>query len=478
MIKKVLALTLCGLIAQPTHALDPASVPPDNRLFIQLVPSTSGLVLEWLVRSGSTGACIDGTTDVFVDRPGAASILDADDVVLVACTSAMPISFGQSIVIAGNQDSGDATITRAVSRSLVQTFLDPDSLSCDPPIPVGFPTPLYRLHADCVPVISRAPDAGIVTTPPELLLTVTPADVATLRSRALYDTTLAPAVNLNLYRELQVAQSLIPNDDESNVPSLTRPQLYRIFSGEGFVWDEFSTDTGAPFLSAQDIYVCRRGADAAVQAATEAFLLNSRCVASVPGFVQPDDLSCLSNGCDWTPPRVLDFVFAADSASDMRECLDGHNDVGNYAIGLLSTNTTISGPTREFRFLGIDQAPPTLQSIANSDYSFFLTTVLIDRNGFDSLTQSDIADDLIASLATPSAIAAANALITNPGGDHGFLALSISSGGPGFPNPGPVTAADMAVNPVNSQSRTLSGNQNYCQPPSVDASASPVGGVR
>ena len=486
MIQRLTATIACILVATNAPAISPGSVPAGNQLYLPIISGTGSLFRELF--TGAASPCEPGSIDVFVDDPSAVDFLnDAADFFSVACLGASSAGAlaGAPLLFSSQSQLNDTDLNRAVARGTAVAFLATGAEACtgSVAVPAAGGRLAYTLNTGCAGRANQAPEAAVSRLDPGLSLLLTAADQAALTAQPLFDVVFAPAVSENLYRQLQLAQGLIPDDLEDNVPSLTTSQLHRIFSGEAFTWDEFTDASGGSFLTGEDIYICRRGNSQPTQGIFDAALLYGRCNVSVASFIQPDDLSCLASGCTYTRggADAAEFIFAGQATSDVSACLDEHNDLGDHAIGILTTNLAIGGADQQYRFLGIDGAPPTLQSVANGDYDLFAAVLLIEGLTSGTAVQQAALGYVRENYATVGVIAASNAtIVRNPGGDHGLLAApqSASTFTSVTPNAAPVTEAAMRVNPVNGQVRTLTGTYNFCHPPTAAFGAQAVGGTR
>ena len=485
---KGLAATAAVAVAAPALAVDSSTVPAANQLFISGATATNQALYELAILA-SGGACEPGTADVYIDTAGPEAT-DANDQFMVACTGATGSTLaGDTILYAKESNGGSNNGTRNVARSIALDFLDPAGPGCDvATIAVGASGALqaYTLHTNCSTTISVVPDAGIADVEAALFTTTTAADIAALSPSPLFQILFAPAVSLNLYRAMQLSQGLTQDDDPSNVPNITRGQLEAIFAGVITDWTDFrnadstpfATGATAPGIPLTRIFICRRGEDSGTQASFTSFVLNERCNASVPSFVDPTTVACKDNGCDWDAATFnTDFIFAGDGSSDVRACLDAKDDQGTYGIGVLSTNTSVNNTDREIRFIGIDGASPTLSSVANGGYHFVTENVLNVRSG-DAPTgvAGDQVSFIVDNIGLPSIIAGLNVGSQNPGGDHGVL--GIANGTTIVPNAPPVSVATMRTDPISSFTRSAGGSANNCQPISAVADGQILGGLQ
>ena len=488
---KGLAATAAVAVAAPALAIDSSTVPAANQLFISGATATNAALYELSILA-SGGACEPGTADVYVDTAGPEAT-DADDQFMVACTGATGSTLaGDAILYAKESNGGSNNGTRNVARSQALDFLNPAAPSCDATtiaVAASGALQAYTLHINCTGLINVVPDAGIADVEAALFTTTTAADIAALSPSPLFQILFAPAVSLNLYRAMQLSQGLTQDDDPSNVPNITRGQLEAIFAGVIGDWTAFKNEDGTTFAqgatapsgfggAVTNIFVCRRGEDSGTQASFTSFVLNERCNASVPSFVNPTTISCLAGGCDYVEGTFgFDFVFAGDGSSDVRECLDAKDDLGVYGIGVLSTNTSVNNADREIRFVGVDGASPTLSSVANGGYHFVTENVLNVRSaGAPAGVAGDIVSFIVDNIGLPSIIAGLNVGSQNPGGDHGVL--GIANGTTIVPNAPPVSIATMRTDPISSFTRSAGGSANNCQPISAVADGQILGGLQ
>ncbi len=475
-------------------AIGSNTVPAANQLFVSGATATDQALYQ-ITSLGSNGLCQAGSIDIYIDvspNPpslplAALRLTDANDQFMVACTGRAGAGTfgGQSIVIAKESNGGSSRGTGIVARSTPVEFLNPAAPTCAGSVAVAAEGALaaYTLNYGCSGVADQVPDAGIADVEAALFLNT--AGITNLTASPLFQIVFAPAVSLNLYRALQSAQGLTADDDPANAPNITRGQLHRIFAGEAFTWDEFQLPGGADFLPGEDIYICRRGNDSGTQASFASFVMNERCNATVPGIFPPDTGTCEAGGCDWDAATFQnDFIFAADGSGDVRECLDFRNDNNQFAIGVLSTNTTVSlddsdpntPDDREIRFVGLDGAAATLSSVGNGGFHFVTENVLNERGAGVGGVPGAIVDEIVSIIGTPSIISDLNVGSRNPGGDTGILGRS--NGTTIVANAPPVSQADMRSNPVSSFTRSVSGATNNCQPISATADSQIIGGLQ
>ena len=489
-IKKAV-VAAAAIAAVPAFAIDSSTVPAANQLFVSGATATNQALYQITSLASANGFCEPGTIDVYIDTAdtGTQDLTDANDQFMVACTGRVapgaPTGFeNQPILLAKESNGGSSRGTGIVADSTPVEFLNPAAPGCATSRAVAATGALaaYTLNAGCTGIFNQVPGAGIADV--EAALFLGGDQITNLSANPLFQIVFAPAVSENLYRALQTAQGLTADDDPANAPNITRGQLHRIFAGEAFTWDEFQLPGGADFLAGEDVYICRRGNDSGTQASFAAFVMNERCNASVPGIFGPDTASCEAAGCDWDAGLFGgDFIFAADGSGDVRACLDFRNDSGQFAIGVLSTNTTLEtnadpmtgNSDRDIRFVGIDGAAATLASVGNGGFHFVTENVLNTRTG-DAPTgiAGAIVSAIVATIGEPTVISELNVGSRNPGGDTGILGRA--NGSTIVENTPPVTQAAMRTNPVSSFTRSVGGATNNCQPVSATADSQVIGG--
>jgi hypothetical protein len=346
------------------------------------------------------------------------------------------------------------------------------------------------------------PRAGLADVNPELVGGVT----APLTVRALTQIVWGLPVSKNLRNALQAVQGLvrdtIPHDDpvretEAAMPSLARAQVAGIFSGTVKSWDQFFDGQGTPItrssllapgpprdpdaagaspgayapdrLAGGTVYVCRRIVSSGTQAAYEVHYLRARCQQNVPGFVLPNDGSDLQTGGDVSKlvrvPRPRGTVFAGVGTADVRECLDAHNAFNRWAVGLLSTENVGNNGNREFRYVKVDGAAPTLLNAAYGRWSHVTEQSMQWRRSFDPNLNTTQEGHILAFVAEhlglPRVIAALNTGFVHSWGQGGYLVPPSA----GFPaSRPPITAASLLSNPVSGVSLST-GRLNNCAEP-------------
>ena len=396
-----------------------------------------------------------------------------------------------------------------VSASTAISYLDlgklPVAGTCRTAIPVRGSAEFsgYTNHVGCDGAGKLAvPRAGLADVNPELVGGVT----AALTVHALTQIVWGLPVSKNFRNALQAIQGLvrntIPHDDPSRdteeaMPSLSRAQVAAVFAGTISSWDQFFDSQGTPLtrssflapgpprdpdaagaspgaylpdrVTGSVVYVCRRINSSGTQAAYETHYLRSRCVDGVPPFVSANDGSDGVTGGD---PRKLvriahprGRVFAGVGTGDVRDCLDAHNHFNRWAVGLLSTESVGNNGDREFRYVRVDGAAPTLLNAAFGRWSHVTEQSIEWRHSFNpslaTTNEGRVLAFVAAHMGLPRVIAALNTGFVHPWGQGGYLIPPSS----GFPPPKPpVTAESLLTNPVGSVSLST-GRLNNCAEP-------------
>jgi len=352
------------------------------------------------------------------------------------------------------------------------------------------------------------PRAGLADVNPELVGGITHP----LTVRAQTQIVWGLAVSKNFRNALQAIQGLvrntIPHDDPSRdtedaMPMLSRAQIAGIFAGTVRSWDQFFDSRGTPLTRSTllapgppadpdaagaspgaympspatggTVYICRRIAASGTQAAFETHYLRARCEANVPQFVLPNDGSNIRTGGDVGTlvrvPHPRGNVFAGVGTGDVRQCLDAHNHFNRWAVGLLSTENVGNNGDREFRYIKVDGAAPTLLNAAFGRWSHVTEQSMQWRSSFDPQLKTTEEGRVLAFVADhmglPRVIAALNTGFIHPWGQGGYLAPPSS----GFPAPKPpITAESLASDPVGGLTLSL-GRLNNCAEPVLVSSA-------
>lgn len=361
----------------------------------------------------------------------------------------------------------------------------------------------YQNHTDCdAPGKAAVPRAGLSDVDPRLVGGVAEALTVKPQNQVVWGL----PVTKNLRNALQAAQGLVrssvPHDDptrdsEANMPSLTRPVVAGMFAGSVRTWDQLYDSQGeslsrsallAPAPPANPdvagvspgayrpdsrtgntIHVCRRIASSGTQAAYEVFYLRSRCVEGAPAFVTPNDGSDIHSGGNPARlvrvPKPAGSVFAGVGTGDVRECLDAHEQFNRWAVGILSTESAGNNGNREFRYIKVDGAAPTLLNAHRGRWQHVSEQSMQWLKSYDPARNGSHEGKVLSFIATnlglPRVLQALNTGFRHSWGDGGYLAPASS----GFPAPSmPISVEALRANPVAGITLALGGLNNCHEP--------------
>ncbi len=222
------------------------------------------------------------------------------------------------------------------------------------------------------------------------------------------------------------------------------------------------------------VYVCRRGDESGTQAAAAEYFLNERCGKGTNGFKLATG-GDQQNGTAFALANTASEVWAGKGSGDVRVCLDAHNDVDHFAIGLLGSESIYDnfGGTggsagggagaAQWRYVAINGMKPNLKEVANGRYDFVMENVLNIRtqtvSGIAPIDNEPLVlhDYIKASFASLDVIASL-LVKTLPHGYTGGLAGSTHAA----PNAIPVTNATLDTKPVSAYTKSPLGPVNNC----------------
>lgn len=501
-----------GLWSGNALAVLPSAVPAANILYFSGATATDQQ-LEDLGRLITGGLCV-GTNNVATTQ---IRIFRAGNQRVTLCPGAGTGLAGSNIGIAKESvgGSGNGIQPVALAQSLVWLNVKASNFACggtdnnattndagtfneglgiDNSINLAATTILNaaRTYSNCTPTASQTAQAGISDVEARLF-----GFTGTIDERAVEQIMFGVPVSLNLYRALQVAQGITATaacdtaaeqDTPVCVPSLTKGQVAALYSGTYVDWSQITGLTTAAGVSLPaggdtSVYVCRRGNTSGSQTFTKAYALAQGCGGS-DVFRAADDTGCEEDGCAFPLGDANDLVYANTSSGNVRDCLDARDDANLWAVGVLSTESTVNDiggaggdpvdgnpevQTREFRFVGINGFIPSLEVAANGGYDMISENVCTRgpalpaglRTNIANRICGDVTSGLAAGLSNVQLIRAINDGFDNqPHGDGGnlikpdFVTL--------FPNAGTVSQSEIDLNPVNAYTRSASGVVNNC----------------
>ncbi len=508
-----LALTLLPF---QLNALPP-DPPPEIELYIS-GSTAQDESLENLMRlksgiAGTPNICQDGTLDIYRGR------IDGTRKRVFYCLTADSIpgvDAGRRLAVHKSSGGSGEGVTPVAGEEPV-TFIDLGAL----PRVESCLTPSRVLHTGDLSAYSNrracdgggktaVPQAGISDIEPELVGDVS----APLTSQSQAQLVWGLPVSKNFRNALQAIQGLVPasvpHDHPSretmrNMPTLTRPQVASIFAGTLSSWDQLYDEDGRPLhrssrLAAtgpdnphlagtapgayrpdpdagQAIYICRRIAGSGTQASYEIHYLRQRCVADAPSFIGPDDGSDIERGGDVEKlvrrEQPAGRVFAGLGTSDVRACLDAHDEFNRWAIGIFSTENIGNNASREFRHVKVDGYAPTLLNAHHGRWVHVSEPSIqwpsSDDDELGRTEEGRVLTFIARNIGLPRVVRSLNASFVHSWGAGGYLALP----GPEFPPPElPVTEETLQRDPVASLTKSDDGRPRNCNVPLIRTSSS------
>lgn len=152
-------------------------------------------------------------------------------------------------------------------------------------------------------------------------------------------------------------------ESEACMPSLTKYEVNSLLTGRVVTWNQLVNSTGAAFLPAQPVQICRRVEGSGSQATLNAL---------VSGW--PCDANAADGSIDIINPRnVASAQLVINSGSgDVDNCLHNFNGSANpNAIGVLSVEGRNTQKNRAWRYIKLDGVAPTARNIHAGDYYFW-----------------------------------------------------------------------------------------------------------
>jgi hypothetical protein len=177
-------------------------------------------------------------------------------------------------------------------------------------------------------------------------------------------------------------------ESEACMPSLTREEINSLLTGKLVTWNQLLNSAGGAALPAQLVQICRRVEGSGTQATINGL---------ISGF--PCDANAADQSIDIVQPRnVASAQVVLNSGSgDVDNCLHNFDGTSNpYAIGVLSVEGRTVGKDRNWRYIKVDGAAPTLRNIHAGDYWLWSQQSIQRR--YNALTQNTAvgADDTFA----------------------------------------------------------------------------------
>ncbi|MEO8038009.1 MAG: hypothetical protein ABI794_04525, partial [Betaproteobacteria bacterium] len=364
------------------------------------------------------------------------------------------------------------------------------------------------------------PDGGLSDVEPPFF---TNKDSSSLERVSANSVTFGVIVSKNLYRALQRAEGLnfstttpdttltssvtgiasVPvNDNEANMPSLTRDVVASVFSGQFSDWSSLkvASGTNAPALTTFDgtdpaigtnaavpkpapadttAYLARRVPSSGTQKASELFFFGGTSAVD-------DDGLGLGNGAPaYCNPTALVFdvspsqpnadaesictapggqrVFNGSGTGNVRNCVSNHWTGNRWAVGIASAESGYS-TANNWRFIKIDGYAPSLLNVYTNKYKHWVSQSANKPAYFSSLSanKQNAVNSVFAGLSSQGVLKAVNQTLAQVWGAGALFALQENGA---VPNPLPVTQAKIQANPGLPLTRALLGTTDNCQLP-------------
>ncbi len=489
-VKTAVASALLASVAGTASAVTPSA---DNFLRVGGATATNGAVLDLFLNS-SVGLCTSNV-DVYFSATTETDTAKYVGVakgstgqLIVTCTSRAfatdsPYASISSVAIGYAKESsagGSANGTGAVANQTALPFLSLANVTSGSPScaagqavsPAGGLLG-FTFHKNCSVNDTVAPEIGFADVEGRLLAFTGSG----LTSSPFFDVVFGVPVSLPFYRALQTAQGKPTNDTCAAVPSLTKGQIAGLYTGQVY------SASVLGLADTSDIHLCRRGNGSGTQAGAKAYFVGENCAANVLAFTPPA-VGDPANGTTWIAADLALGAFAGSGGGEVQKCLhafaNNTTGSGTYAVGVLSTEngpliTSLQADRKDYRFVRINGALPTIQATANGEYEYFTSNLLNTRTATDYTDQETaIVEYLKASVSNPAIVAAANAgfqggVCQASGtvfGDGGVLASAPNAATLTLPAGfgAPFSGQDVRDFPLNTQSKQPSGTINNCQP--------------
>lgn len=478
-ISAAVAAALAGAVTSTAFALpatDYNATPGDTLdVFVSGASAQDG-ALERLFRN----SCDAGTLDIFRDGSNQRVLFCR---ISNAGVPGFPVA-GQKVAIHKTSVGGSGNGVQPVANQTALGFIDMNAVKTNNLCTSGTSVPSetvagttfagYVEHTGCTaPLRNAVPDAGISDVEPALV-GASAAEISRLNVQSQNAVVFGVPVTEALRNALQEAQGLtVGAEDEANMPSLSKAQLASIYNGGIVDWTQLVSGNGTDLPSAasnppsdSQVYLCRRVPTSGTQASFEVYMLGQRCTSGVVGMLPGNDGGVVGAGT----------VNEGSGTGNVKSCLSTHDGANRWAVGLFSTENVAVSETpavddgNVWRFIKINGAAPSLLNTANGKHDFFMEQSIQWRNAASGNALAGLKltlmQDIAANAGSPSIIRAINNGFHHSWGDGGVMALITNGHMPTMAAPGaPVTAADVAINPVLTSTKSPQGAPNNCQTP-------------
>ncbi len=243
-------------------------------------------------------------------------------------------------------------------------------------------------------------------------------------------------VTTELRNTLQLAQGLVVGEeDEANMPSLSTNLVRSLFTGQVNSWFDVVDPSGTDLftLASENIPVsdtvglCVRKPGSSARAQFTISFLKTYCsdISVYPYMIEGEEWPLLQSNSD------------SDEMDDCVADIGGDGEL-QWAIGYQSTEKNMD-LSRNYRFIKIDGAAPTLQNVANDKYQYwFEQTIQYNKQEYmlADIAAQKVIDLIIEEAGQPSIISGLNAKYEHPWGQGGYMSKPTDRFGvqpPAFP---------------------------------------------
>ncbi len=400
---KPFALAIAAaLLASPTvWALDPtttAAIPVGNQLYISGSTAIDPALQAFfeLDASDARGPCAVGTMDLYKSAAG----------YVISCTGRAATTLaGLNIAIlkqtAGGSAVGIVNVARGTTASGFTAFASIGSCTLGAAQAAVAPFMAYNNYSCAAAEVSAIPNAGVSDEDPTTFVGtggVLSSDATALTAANGLQQPFAVIVSKPLRDKLQSAEGLTSGSELlADQPSLTKQQLAAILSGQMLDWSDLWVFDKATHTSqtqvgtggavpTSGVHICRRGDTSGTQLGNNIFFFGQGCSkgASVNLITLPDCPAAQQGGEAWnggaspncpTINQTNMFAFAGSGTGEVKKCVSAQalatGDTVIYRIGFIGTDnksTDVAATPDVWRYIAIDEQPPTLYAILQGRY--------------------------------------------------------------------------------------------------------------
>jgi hypothetical protein len=494
------ALTLGATVG--AHAIDMSGVSTSNILYISGSTAIDNGIQQRFINT-TDGLCAAGTIDIYAGTQAGVKFTGVACNASARATSFSPITLNAPIAYFKEDNAGSRNGIDPVNNATAIAFPTPGLMTtanCPGTTLNGGTSSPHTCNAS-VTATNVAPQFGYSDVNAQLFGAAT----TNLNTSASLDTLFGIGASLGFYHALQQLQGLTADDNVADMPSLTRGQVYSILqnilfpailknssgtTNAGATTQLFGTNTVAASFcgnattscvtsDVNNIYICQRGQSSGTEQTSQVYFGDIGCTSGNNAFLAPTTATCSASGCGWSTSFNSDISFAGSGTGDVLSCLQGHDSIGHFAIGIVGIENgwgtyQTNAARKDFRFIKINNVVPSFENVAADRYQYWAQSASYAPKAGRPNVAAGVAGGLASAAAQIGSAATVAALnnsfnYTAPAFDGGFLA--IPGVGTNVPNASSVTALNFRSNPVNTYNRGAPTATNECQPPAMDSTA-------